>query len=512
MSIGGVAGAVLAGAALWMLRHTGGGLGRAGAAGRALLWRPRADGGARWAGRADLAPLGVARGGGGRLVLGRSRGRLVAAEPGHSVLVVGPTQSHKTSGFAVPALLEWEGPVLAASVKADLARSTLSWRREQGPVWLYDPTRATGLARSPWSPLASCSTWAGARRMAHALCDVARPAAGSMQDAEFWYATAAKLLAPLLHAAALSGRSMADVARWLDEQEQFEVAGALAAAGAEGALVAARATWGRDERQRSAVYTTAETVLEPFAERSVTEGAGDPIDPARLLDDRATLYLCAPAHEQRRLRPLFSALTTEVLDAAVGRAAAQGAPLDPPLLVVLDEAANVAPLADLDVLASTAAGHGIQLVTVWQDLAQLTARYGARAGTVTNNHRVKVFLSGIADPGTLDHASTLIGDTDERQRTVSVDGRGGRSTSVTTVTRRLAPADLLRRMPPGTGVVLSGHLPPARITLRPWWRHAELRRRVHTRPHAGDVGALTRTRDPEDAGDIGGMAGPDAPS
>ena len=46
-------------------------------------------------------------------------------------------------------------------------------------------------------------------------------------------------------------------------------------------------------------------------------------------------------------------------------------PLDLPLLLVLDEAANIAPLSDLDALASTAAGHGIQLVTIWHDMAQI---------------------------------------------------------------------------------------------------------------------------------------------
>lgn len=430
-------------------------------------------------------------------MLGTAQGRLVAAERGHSVLVVGPTQSHKTSGLAVPAILEWDGPVLAASVKSDLARHTMSWRRRCGPVWLYDPARSTGLGRSPWSPLLACATWPGARRVAHNLAEAARPTAGSLADADFWYATAAKLLAPLLHAAALSGRTMADVVRWLDEQEQLEVADALFAAGADQALQAARASWGRDERQRSAVYTTAETVLEPFAEATLGEGAGPAIDPQTLLEDRGrgqrgqgrgegrgqgTIYLCAPAHDQRRLRPLFSALAGEVLEEAMGLAARQGAPLDPPLLVVLDEAANVAPIGELDTLASTAAGHGVQLVTVWQDLAQLTARYGPRAGTVVNNHRVKLFLSGIADPATLEHASALIGDTDQWLRTSSFDSRGGRSTSEAVVTRRLAPADLLRRLSSGTGVVVSGHLPPIRLQLRPWWRHAELRRRATTGP------------------------------
>ncbi|MHB8329824.1 MAG: type IV secretory system conjugative DNA transfer family protein, partial [Acidimicrobiales bacterium] len=366
----------------------------------------------------------------------------------------------------------------------DLARHTMSWRRHQGTVWLYDPTRSTGLGASAWSPLAAARTWPAARRMAHTLTEMARPAAQSMTDGDFWYATAAKLLGPLLLAAALSGRTMVDVVRWVDEQEVDEVADALHGAGADLALRAARATWGRDERQRSAVYTTAETVVEPFADPVVAGGelaqgtVAGTVDPNALIEGANTLYVCAPAHDQRRLRPLFTALATEVLDTAYRRAVRQGAPLDPPLLVVLDEAANVAPLAELDVLASTAAGHGVQLVTVWQDLAQITARYGARAGSVVNNHRVKVFLSGIADPVTLEHASALIGDTERRQRTTTVDGRGARSTSESTVARRLAPPDRLRRVPLGSGVLVSGHLPPVRLELRPWWRLPVLRRRA----------------------------------
>jgi type IV secretory pathway TraG/TraD family ATPase VirD4 len=156
-------------------------------------------------------------------------------------------------------------------------------------------------------------------------------------------------------------------------------------------------------------------------------------------------------------------------------------------LVVLDEAAHIAPLAELDTLASTASGHGVQLVTVWQDLAQLQARYGARAGTVVNNHRVKVFLSGIADPTTLEHASVLIGDAEHPQRTVSLDGRGRRSRTEAAVVRRLAPPDALRRMRPGTAVAVSGHLPPIRLRLRPWWREPELRRRARTAPVAPEM-------------------------
>ena len=53
---------------------------------------------ARWANKRDLGTLLVRGPVEGRVVIGRFGRRLVAAEAGHSLLVVGPTQSGKTSG------------------------------------------------------------------------------------------------------------------------------------------------------------------------------------------------------------------------------------------------------------------------------------------------------------------------------------------------------------------------------------------------------------------------------
>jgi type IV secretory pathway TraG/TraD family ATPase VirD4 len=81
-------------------------------------------------------------------------------------------------------------------------------------------------------------------------------------------------------------------------------------------------------------------------------------------------------------------------------AAQTGKPLDPPLLMVVDEAANTAPMPELDVVASSGAGQGIQLVTAVQDFAQVEARWGKRAQTVFNNHVAKIFPPGISDSDT----------------------------------------------------------------------------------------------------------------
>jgi len=440
-----------------------------------------------WAHPRDLRQLRVPRATGDRIVLGSHAGRLLAAESRHSVLVVGPTQSGKTTGLAIPSILEWAGPLVATSVKADLLDETIDWRSSLGEVKYYDPTGSVGCHRglrpAGWSPLARAVTWPGARRVASALCSVARTGDGGMEDAGFWYANAEKLLAPLLFAAASAGASMADVVRWLDEEETTEVLLALELAGVPEALRAARASLGREERQRASVYATAETVVAAFADPAVAASAErHDVDPAALVSGGAgSLFCCAPAREQERLAPVFTAVVREVLDAAFDRVAATGRPLDPPLLIVLDEAASVAPLADLDRVVATAAGHGVQLVTVWQDLAQIESRYGGRWATVVNNHRAKLFCSGIADPVTLQHVSGLLGEEErsERSWTFGDDGRHSRTESVTV--QALAPPGWLRQLPPGQAVLVYGSFPPARVALRPWFEDEQLRGRAASR-------------------------------
>jgi type IV secretory pathway TraG/TraD family ATPase VirD4 len=107
------------------------------------------------------------------------------------------------------------------------------------------------------------------------------------------------------------------------------------------------------------------------------------------------------------------------------------------------------------------------------------ARYGAeRAGTVANNHRAKLMLSGVADLGTLDLMSGLAGEAALREETLTHDLRDGRKTRASSVSfRRLAPADELRRIHPGEGVAIYGHLPATRVRLRPWFADRTLRSR-----------------------------------
>jgi type IV secretion system protein VirD4 len=425
----------------------------------------------------------------GRVTLGRVGGRYVAAQPLAAVIALGPTQSHKTAGLMVPSVLEWDGPVLAASVKSDLVRATVDARWQRGEVYLYDPVGVTGLERNSWSPLARCGSWQGAYRMARALMGAGARVGHGGPDADFLAHMAPTLLAPLLLAAAVSGRSMADVVRWAQRQERAEVTAALNVAGEPAAQDAVQSVWGLGEARRSQVYASVLGVVSVYADPAVREAVpATQLTAERLLDGGAnTAYVCAPAHEQRRLGPLFVALVQEVIDLAFERSIARGTPLHPPLMVALDDAAVSAALPHLDALASTAASHGVQLVTSFRHLTQIQARYGEAAEAVVANHRAKVLLSGITDQPTLTLAAELVGDESLRHPAAPVPERAagrGLPAPAPAGTVEPSPAEALRRIYPGHGLLLYDHLPPAYLTLRPWFRE-QPRRSLSPRASSG---------------------------
>jgi predicted GIY-YIG superfamily endonuclease len=270
---------------------------------------------------------------------------------------------------------------------------------------------------------------------------------------------------------------MAEVLRWVDLREDREVAKLLEDSGVDGAVTAWEASQSRTDKARDSVYGTAEDLLAIYADERVQRfTAGHDLAEQDFLAGDHTLYLYAPVHEQRRLRPLFETVAMQLVQTAQEQAArAPDGMLDPRLLCALDEAGNVAALELLPEWATTGRGQGIQLLSVWHDQAQLVHRYGDRAATILNGHRAKVFLSGLADVGALELGSRLIGDQAVTETNYSTDPTGPRRRLQATSYRPLVPVEELRRLQPGEGIVIYGHLRPARIQVRPHFTGREQR-------------------------------------
>ena len=454
------------------------------ALGARIAGHRRTPEGAGWAARRRLKRLRVGRSDPGRLVVGRVGTALVAVESRHSLLVFGPTQSGKTTGLAIPAILQWPGPVVATSTKADLVDDTIGWRSRSGEVHIFDPAHSTRYQASGWSPLAAAANWRGACRAGWDLAMAGKAAVGGhMSLADFWFNSAAKSLAPYLLAAAHEGRSIADVARWIDAEERIDVLAVVRKLSPDAAL-AHEATFRREERARSSLFQVMQQILAAYLDPVVAVSAErSDINPSALVDgSSSTLYLTSPYLDQARLRPLFATVVRQVINAVYEQAAATGRPLDPPLLLVLDEAANIAPVEDLATVASTSAAMGLQLVTVFQDLAQVRSRYGDATGTVINNHRATLFLPGIKDLDTLELASRLVGEHELDRESVTIGTDGRRSNTTAGQWRRLLPGDQARTMDAGHAVLVYDNMPPIKLRLRPWFRNRVLRCRASAEP------------------------------
>jgi type IV secretion system protein VirD4 len=466
-----------------------------------------------FAARRDLAPLLLRTTRPGRFVVGRHGRWLVATEdataPGPrrtntrrgdrgAVALVGPSRSGKTTA-AISGILEWDGPAVLGSVKADLLGATHGWRSQLGQVQVYDPTGSTGTnlpATGRWSPLHQADTVLGAQRAARSLCDAA-PRGGVEGGLDFWLAQAEILLSSLLFVARHTGRDMGAVCEWVLAQDRpgelgpGEVRAALDAllgsddpdvvAGAVDATQGLVAVWEMEERTRSSIYATAQTVVWPWSDPGVAASSrGDSIDLTWLLDGANTVYLCAPIEDQKRLAPAFGGLLNDLITQTYRHVAATGRPLDPPLLVVVDEAGNT-PLRALPEYASTLAGLGVLLVTIWQSLAQIEAAYGHQADTILTNHLTKVFYAGLSDPASIRYVATVLGDAEVETRSRSTSQRpAGGSNQYATTRVALAPAHVLRQMRPGDALLLHGTLPPAHIRTRPYYRDRHLADRAAT--------------------------------
>jgi type IV secretion system protein VirD4 len=394
----------------------------------------------------------------------------------------------------VSGILEWDGPAVLSSVKTDLLGVTHGWRSRLGTVHIYDPIGTTRQVTATWSPLHQSTTVLGAQRSARALCDAA-PRAGVEGGMDFWLAQAEILLSGLLYVAHHTKRDMGAVCEWVLSQDRPGELGPgdvriaidvlLASEDPElvtGTLDASRgllSVWEMEERTRSSVYATAQTVVWPWSDPGVAKSSrGDSIDLAWLLDGPNTVYLCAPIEDQKRLAPAFGGLLNDLITQAYRHVAATGRPLDPPLLVVIDEAGNT-PLRSLPEYASTLAGIGVLLVTIWQSLAQIEAAYGRQSDAILTNHLTKVFYAGLSDPISLRYVNQILGDTEVETRSRSANGavRAG-SVQLATTREALAPAHALRQMRPGDGLLLHGTLPPAHVRTRPFYRDRGLVRRA----------------------------------
>ena len=325
---------------------------------------------------------------------------------------------------------------------------------------------------------------------------------GTRRD-PFFHAAGEQVLTGTLLAAALDPTAtLREVVEWLQHGRRDAIL-ALDTAGAETEAADLHAALSGADVTAKGIFQTARTATKALTSQRILRWVTPPatwrepgpdlpeLDPWTILDQTpSTLYLLSK-EGAGTAAPVVAAIVDRLLETAELSAQARGGRLDPPLVAVLDEAANICPIRALPQLYSHYGSRGIQVLTMLQSYQQGVGVWGNQGmDALWSAATIKLVGAGVDDQPFLTRLSGLIGDHDVEHLSVS-HARGQGPTRQYSTTRRpvLAVSDL-RALPKTHAVLLTTGRPAGLVELRPWYREpdaATLTARAAT--------ALTQLRD-----------------
>ncbi len=411
--------------------------------------------------------------------LGTSKGTSVWASVEDSIMVIGPPRSGKGLHLVIPAILDAPGAVVVTSTRPDNLTATMRARRRIGPVAIFDPQDlAEGMpAGMRWSPIRGCESPQTAMIRATGLAAGTGLSAGGVDSGGFWEGKTRAALQSLLHAAAIDSRPPSELFRWtLDPTAAADAVAILNSSpmAATGWAESLEAMIDSDPRTRDSIWQGVSLALGSLADPrvldAVSPGPGEGFDPEHFIQNKGTLFLLATGTGAGASAALVAALVEDLVETARRLAArSAGARLDPPLLLALDEVANLSPLPSLPTLMAEGGGSGITTMPVLQSLAQARDKWNEhQANAIWDASIVKVILGGASNSRDLQDLSSLIGERDEYTDSVTLGDHGTRSNQRSIRRVPIFPPDRIRRLPFGTGIVLLRSALPIVTDLHPW--------------------------------------------
>ena len=399
-----------------------------------------------------------------------------------ALMLAGPG-GYKTMGWllGIVGLQDWPGPVLCLSTRTDLARFAGPRRARLGKVQVLDYRGQLAATlpyqRVKWNPLDGCEVPGlvlDRVKVMYETVELGRPPAEAI-----WSEGAIGALAAWFHAAAVEGSGIERVLSWQRRNELVEPQRILKhhkSAAGFGENLAALAESAAEQTTQSKLQST-HAVLAALADPAILAGCKpdmyDGFDIDAFLDSADTLFVCDKGGKAKvsPLAPLTVGLVNAILEKAEALAAATPAGpgrlpgrLAKPLLVVIDEVANISPIPALDQVFSQARGHGYTVAIAAQSWGQIVDRWGeAVASAIWDTAAYRLVGAGLQDQdGFLTNVSKTIGEKQEWRKTVGSQSGGsgsgpshkGRSESHTIMDTPRHKMRYLARLPEGTAILI----------------------------------------------------------
>ncbi|MER5987342.1 type IV secretory system conjugative DNA transfer family protein [Streptomyces sp. NPDC001787] len=306
----------------------------------------------------------------------------VLPSPRAPFLLYAPAATRRPT--VVQAIRDADGPVLVVTSDPTVWAETKDARGKLGPVHVYDPGHLCDTpSRLHWSPTTGCEQPEVAATRAAALLAPVRPQAridAATAD------TAQTLLQCWLHAAAVDGRPFRQVHRWALGGSAHEPVRLLrthpkAASGLAGLLESAFTAYPERREVAQELTVRALSALSSVHIREAcTANRADSLALESFGAEGGTLYAVGEPIEDPRYRPgampFLTALTSYVVEHGRRMAArSSDGRLDPPMTLVLDDVAAVAPLPQLPELLATGQDQGMPTLVLLRSQEQGRARW-----------------------------------------------------------------------------------------------------------------------------------------
>lgn len=399
------------------------------------------------------------------LLLGRSEGVELYASLEESLLLLGPPRSGKGVGVLVGAIIDAPGPVITTSSRADNLAMTMHMRAKKGPVAVFDPQGLTGeKTHFKWSPISGCESPLVANQRATSLIHASGLSPDS-NNAE-WAAPATQIMECLLHAAALgnpeTGRAgtIDDLMAWGNTEAEASTAAKWlkahekAGRAAVGWADTLKGIIGQEAKMRGNMWFGVRNAVKGLAVPNVRaalqpESEAETLDIDNFLENNGTLYVVGTKTGGSSVGPFLITMMDAITEHAREKAAKKtGNRLDPPMMLILDEIANIATAwPGLIQLMADGGGVGISPFPVFQSLAQAKNEWGANpADALWEAATIKLQLGGSADDENLKKIQTLA-DTYEHRRDTKSHGKGGTSHQEQYSDKNVLEIGEIRRLP-----------------------------------------------------------------
>ena len=390
------------------------------------------------------------------------------------VIVLAGPRVGKTTSFVIPEILSAPGAVMTTSNKADVVQTTRAYRSTLGQTWVFDPQR---LVSEPmtwwWNPLSYVINEVKARQLAD-MFEAASHDPEAKVDGYFG-PKGRDLLANLLLTAAVSNKPLTQVYLWLTDPADDTAAVILQDHGYDLISAAVRSAMSAAPEERSGIFGSAEQMASFMLNREATRWVTPPtsagvqeFDPHAFVRTTDTLYSLSK-EGQGSAGGLVAALAAAVCEAAEDLAKTEpNGRLSTPLLVVLDEAANVCRWSELPNLYSHYGSRGILISTYLQSPAQGRAVWGNDGyEKLYSAANIKVYAGGVDDMKYLTDLSKSIGNYTYDRPSVS-SGRNGRSVTRQEQSDLILDVADLRALPRGRAVLLASGTRAALVRTLPW--------------------------------------------